>query len=147
MSIFKREKKENVIIVGCGRFGSSLATLLSEQNKNVTIIDMDENALIKLPPSYIGGTIEGDGTDIDLLELSGAKNTDTLIASTNDDVTNIMIAQIAKQVFQIKNVITTLYDLSKQSAYSNMDIITICPSILSVNEFKRMTLVKEKDEA
>ena len=93
MSIFKRQKKESIIIVGCGIFGSTLATMLSEQNKNVAIIDIDERTFRKLSPSYRGFSIEGDGTDIDLLTFTGAKNADILVASTKDDDTNIMIAQ------------------------------------------------------
>ena len=143
MSIFKKQIKEHVIIIGCGKFGSTLATLMSEQNKSVAIIDIDENAFTKLSSSYGGFSIEGDGTDIDLLDIAGAKNVDVLIASTNDDDTNIMIAQIAKQVYQIKNVITRIYDSSKQIAYDNMDIMSICPANLSLNEFNRIILDKE----
>lgn len=145
MSFLKRQKKESIIIVGCGRFGSALATMLSEQNKSVAIIDIDERAFKKLSPSYGGFSIEGDGTDIDLLTSAGAKSADILVASTNDDDTNIMIAQIAKQVFGINRVITRIYDTTKQVAYNDMDIVSICPAILSVNEFERIILDKESE--
>lgn len=144
--IKKQQKNESIIIVGCGRFGSSLATILSEQNKNVSVIDIDESTFRKLSSSYGGFSIEGDGTDVDLLSLAGAKNADILIASTNNDDTNIMIALIAKQAFQIKNVIARIYDASKQAAYSNMDIMSICPAVLSINEFNKIILDKEVAE-
>ncbi|MEN6317105.1 MAG: NAD-binding protein [Clostridiaceae bacterium] len=143
MNFFKKQKKENIIIIGCGKFGAALATILSEQNKNVAVIDIDEKAFSKLSPYYEGLSIEGDGTDIDLLTFAGAKNADILVASTNDDDINITIAQIAKQVFGINKVITRIYDTSKQIAYNDMDIVSICPVILSVNEFERIALNKE----
>jgi len=140
MSFFRKHVKENVIIVGCGTFGSTLAAELSEKSKSVIVIDIDEGALRKLPSSYKGFSIEGDGTDIDLLTFAGGKNADILVASTNDDDTNIMIAQIAKQVLGINRVITRIYDASKKTAYNDMDIVSICPTILSVNEFERIAL-------
>lgn len=135
MNIFKRIKKERVLIIGCGRFGSTLATLLSEENKNVAVIDIDETAFRKLSSSYGGFSIEGDGSDVDLLILAGIKETDVLIACTDDDDTNIMIAQMAKSIFNISKVIMRLYDTSKQPAFSNMDIVSICPSFLSIREY------------
>ena len=137
MHFLKREKSQNIIIVGCGRLGSSLATMMSEQNRNVTILDIDENSFRKLSSSYGGFTLEGDGADIDHLAYAGANLADVLIAATNDDDTNIMIAQIACQVFGIKTVLVRIYDTSKQVAYDDMNIISICPANLSIEEFKR----------
>ncbi|MDI6618933.1 MAG: NAD-binding protein [Clostridiales bacterium] len=90
--------------------------------------------------------MEGNGTDIDLLIFAGAKNADILVASTSDDNTNIMIAQIAKQIFRINRVIARIYDSSKQIAYNGMDIVSICPVTLSTNEFKRIVLCKESEK-
>lgn len=143
MNIFKKQKQEHVIIVGCSQFGSNIANQLSDENKSVTIIDIDENSFTKLSPSFSGYTVIGNGTEIDILEFSGVKNADILIASTNNDDTNIMIAQIAKQFFQIETVITRIYDSSKEISYADMNIKSICPSVLSANEFKRVVSDKE----
>lgn len=145
MSILKKHKNESIIIVGCGRFGSTLATNLSEQNKNVAIIDMNESAFRMLSTSYSGYSLEGDGTDIDLLTFAGAKNADIFIASTEDDNTNIMIAQIAKHVFKIKKVFSRITDTSKLITIKKLDIIPICPATLSVKEFERIIVTREKD--
>jgi trk system potassium uptake protein len=147
MSIFKRQNKERIIIVGCSSFGSAVVDMFTDQNQNIVMIDKNEKALSKLSSSFKGFFIEGDATDIDLLDLAGAKDTDMLIAATNDDNTNIMIAQIAKHVFNIKKVITRVNDTSKQSSYNAMDIITISPIILSLNELKRISSEKEAKEA
>ncbi|MCC8022834.1 MAG: TrkA family potassium uptake protein [Clostridiales bacterium] len=147
MALFKREKKENIIIVGCGRLGSSLAAMLSDQNINVSIIDTAEQAFRKLSPSYGGFTFEGDGMDADLLDFAGARNASALIACTNDDDANILIAQTAKQTFSIPQVIVRIKDNSKQAAYDGMGIQSICPATLSIQEFQRILSERGEGEA
>jgi trk system potassium uptake protein TrkA len=143
MGLFKRKSQQNVLIVGCGRLGSSLANILSEQNKNVTIIDIDAKAFRKLSSSFGGLSLEGDGSDIDHLMYADANQADVLIAATDDDDTNIMIGQIARQVFGIEIVLVRLYDTSKQVAFENLGIISICPANLSIDEIKRHVMSEE----
>lgn len=142
----QKSENENIIIVGCGKFGSALAEMLEAQKKTVSIIDSNETNFKNLPPSFHGITIKGDGADIDLLQFAGAKTADVLVASTNNDNTNIMIAQIAKRLFEISKVIVKLYDTSKQIAYSDMDIMTICPAILSAKEFERVFTDRNQEQ-
>lgn len=139
MSVFGKAKKEFIIIVGCGRFGAALAADLSEQDENVVIIDLNPIEFRKLPLSYGGLSIPGDGTDLDLLTTVSAKDASIFIAATNNDDTNIMAAQIAKQFFRIEKVIVRIHDQSKQVAYEDCDIESICPATLSVREFSRLT--------
>ena len=139
MGIFsKKDKTESIIIVGCGRLGSSLADQLSSENKNVTIIDINEKAFRRLPLSYGGLTVEGDGTDMDVLTSCKGKETDILIACTDNDDINIMAAQLAKQIFKIKKVIVRIQDHSKQVTYADLGIESICPALLSIREFERI---------
>lgn len=145
MSIFKKVKKEHIIIVGCGRFGSSIVEMLTEQNKSVVIIDIDESAFIKLPASFNLLSVIGDGADTDLLEIAGAKSADILIASTNDDDINIMIAQIAKQVYNIQTVIARINDSSKEVSFNDINITAIYPAILSANECCKIVADKENN--
>jgi trk system potassium uptake protein TrkA len=136
--LFQKTLRETIIIVGCGRLGSSLADMLSQQNKNVTIIDMKGDAFRKIPLSYGGLSIEGDGSDLDILRVAGATETDLLLATTDDDDTNIMIAQIAKQILKIPRVIVRINDTSKMAAYADAGIESICPAALSMKEFRRI---------
>lgn len=138
MGVFHKKKKEYIVIVGCGRLGASLATVLSDQNKSVTVIDISEEAFRKLPLSYGGFTIVGDGTDMDILNDINIREADVLIASTDNDDTNIMAAQIAKQICKVKKVVVRIRDDSKQAAYNDADIESICPAVLSVREFERI---------
>ena len=138
MKISNREKRESVIIVGCGRFGSELAAALANQNDTVSIIDIDESSFSKLPDTYHEFCIDGDATDTDILELAGIKTADVLIALTDDDNTNIMVAQIAKEYYKVNQVIAKIDDATKEACYGQTDIIAICPLLLSLNELQRI---------
>lgn len=128
----------HVVIVGCGRLGSGIANSLSNKNKNVTVIDNNKDSFRKLSPSFGGLTLEGDGMDIEVLKESGANSANVLIASTDNDNVNILIAQIAKEIFHVKEVITRLYDPEKECVYKEYHIHSIFPALLSKHEVERI---------
>ncbi len=136
-------KKNNVIVIGCGRLGSTIAGNLSDKNKNLMIVDMDQSSFRKLSASYGGLTKEGDGTDIDLLESINISDTDILIASTDDDDTNILIAQIAAVVYKVPDVIARIYDTSKAITCKEFGIHVISPTDLSIKAFQKMIFNEE----
>jgi len=142
------KKKQNyVIIVGCGRLGASLANSLSDNGGNVLIIDLDKDSVRKLSPSYGGLTLIGDATDIDVLREAGIEKATVVVAVTNDDNTNIMVAQMAKELFNIQQVISRLYDPDRECVYREFDISTICPAILSAKEISKTlnSMFKERE--
>jgi len=143
VSNMKKNKKQNIIVIGCGRFGSTIAGNLSDINKNLMIVDLDQSSFRKLSSSYSGLTKEGDGTDIDLLESIGISDADILIASTNEDDVNILIAQIAKVIYNVPDVITRMYDTSKKITCEDMDIHVISPTALSIIEFQKRIFGQE----
>lgn len=128
-------KYKNVLIVGCGRMGAALAYIMSQQNKNVTIVDMEEVSFQKLSPAYGGNTLLGDGTNINTLKEADIANSDIVVAATNDDNINLFISAIARQIHDVPRVFCRLYEQDKQQALKNMDIKSICPPELSVNAF------------
>ena len=146
MKLFSREKHEKVIIAGCGRFGSKLVSILADKNDNISIIDINEQSFSRLPTSLKYNWIEGDATDTDILEYAGIKTADVLVAVTNDDDTNIMIAKIAKEYYQVNQVIARIEDTSKEASYKQMGIITICPIVLSLNEFQNV-LINQRERS
>ncbi|MEA5095641.1 MAG: NAD-binding protein [Sedimentibacter saalensis] len=143
MNIFKKQNKELAVIAGCGEFGSKIAVLLQKKNMNVHIIDIDENSFSNLSPEFDGFTITGDAADIDLLEFAGAGKASIIIAATNDDNTNIMIGQMSKHLYKADEVVVRIYDSAKKFLCADMDITSICPCVLSENEFKRIISDKE----
>lgn len=128
----------HVVIIGCGRLGSGIANTLSNKNKYVTVIDNNKDSFRKLSPSFGGLTLEGNGMDIEVLKESGANKANVLIASTDNDNVNILIAQIAKEVFNVKEVIARLYDPEKECVYKEYHIHSIFPALLSKNEAERI---------
>lgn len=118
----------DVVILGCGRVGSRLATMMDSEGYNVTVIDMDGHAFRRLPENFRGRTILGTGIDEDVLRRSGIEGAQTFIAVTNNDNPNIMAAQIARQVFRVPEVIARVYDVDRADTYAELGLKTICPT-------------------
>jgi len=147
MKLFNREKSDAVIIVGCGRFGAALATTGSNRKLNITVIDIDTAAFNNLPASYRGFSIEGDGTDMNTLETAGILSADVLVAATDDDNTNLMIAQIAKQHYKVEHVVARIYDDSKEVSCGQIGIETVCPVVLSISEAQEIIFNAKEEKA
>jgi trk system potassium uptake protein TrkA len=133
----------NVIILGCGRIGSTLATAMSRDGHNVTIIDRDSDAFRRLGTDFKGRTVIGNGIDEDILKKSGIENADAFVAVTNGDNTNIMSVQIAKEKFHVPKVIARIYDPIRACAYKELGIETICTTVIGARLIKDFLLGKE----
>lgn len=131
-------KDKYVVIVGCSDFGNNIATSLSISGNDVIVIDINNEALNNMPPEYGGFKICGNATDIDILKEAKLDDADLLILSTHNDNKNIMIAQIAKEIFNVKKIVSRLYNLKKEIIYKDLDIEIIRPAELVLNEFKRI---------
>ena len=139
MKLFETKKKNDyVIIIGCGRLGANLASALSDDGGNVLIMDKNRDSFRRLSASFGGLSVVANGTDLDALQEAQITNASTVIAVTNNDNTNIMIAQIARDLFHVDNVIARLFDPERESVYQEFGIKTICPAVLSVKEIDRM---------
>lgn len=135
-----------VVIMGCGRVGARVATLLDEQGHHVTIIDRLSSAFSRLPKEYKGNTIIGTGIDEDVLRLAGIESTDVFVATTNADNRNIMGAQVAKTIFNVPHAVVRIYDPVRAEAYRNMNLLTVCPtttmSALILDQIEEATTTK-----
>lgn len=139
MSIFDRVNKEDyTIIIGCGRLGSNIANSLSNEGKNVLIIDDNQDSFRRLASNFGGLAVVGDGTDLDVLKEAKMYKASTVIVVTNDDNINLMTAQMARDVFNVNKVIARLYDIERESIYQELGINTICPAMLSVKEINSL---------
>ena len=123
-----------VVILGCGRVGSRLATLMVEDGHDVSIIDSDPAAFSnRLPSDFAGQTVMGTGIDVDVLKSAGIKSADVFAAVTNFDNTNIMACEIAKEIFGVKRVLARIYDPGRESFYHELGLETVCPTTLVAN--------------
>jgi trk system potassium uptake protein TrkA len=114
------------VIVGCGRVGALLATMLDATNHEVIIIDVQTRAFDRLPPTFGGAAIRADGTDEDALRRAGVVGADVFLALTEGDNRNVMAAQLAREAFAIETVYAKVNDPVRAQAYSELGIGTVC---------------------
>ena len=138
MKLFSPKKTDYTIIVGCGRLGANLANALSDEGENVLIIDQDRDSFRRLSSSYGGLSVVANGTDLDALRDAEIQNASVVIAVTNHDNTNIMVAQMARDLFHVEDVIARLSDPERESVYQEFGIKTICPALLSAKEIDKL---------
>lgn len=124
----------DIIVVGCGRVGSQLATRLSQTDNNVTVIDRDIASFANLGPDFNGATIQGVGFDEDVLTEAGIKTCDAVAAVTQLDNTNLMIAEVCDKLYGVPHVVARLHDPSHERAYSQLGIDYSCGTTLVAEE-------------
>jgi trk system potassium uptake protein TrkA len=117
-----------VLIVGCGRVGGLLAGRLVENGNDVSIVDANSRSFRRLPEKFPGRVVLGTGIDEDVLRTAGIEQAHVFVAVTQDDNTNIMSAQIAREVFGIDRVILRIYDQARAAVYRQLGLTVICPT-------------------
>ena len=90
-----------IVIVGCGRVGASAAEAWDGAGHEIIILDISTRAFERLPSSFSGTAIRGDGTDEDVLRRAGAEGADVLLAVTEGDNRNVMSAQLAAEALGV----------------------------------------------
>jgi trk system potassium uptake protein TrkA len=118
----------NVVIMGCGRVGAQLAALLEEAGHKVTILDRDTYSFHRLPSSFNGTPLVGDGTDEESLKKAGIEEADAFVAVTQGDNRNVMAAQIAREIFNVPKVVCRIYDPLREEIYHTLGLDTISPT-------------------
>lgn len=124
-----------IIVVGCGRLGSILASQLSGQGHSVVVIDNHEERFRALSAEFSGFKIAGDATELANLEQAKVSKADCLFAVTDHDNTNLMVAQSAKLVFKVPIVMARVFDPAREKIYQDTGIQTISPTRLSTDAF------------
>lgn len=124
----------NIIVVGCGRVGSHLATLLSEDGHNVSIIDRSAEAFRNLGRDFNGRTVRGIGFDESALLDAGIKEADVIAAVTSNDNANLMIAEVSRRIYEVPHVITRLYEARREKTYAQLGIDFACGTTLVAEE-------------
>jgi len=119
-----------VVILGCGRVGSTLARELDAEGHEVTVIDRNQQQFQRLGPDFGGVTVRGTGIDEDVLLRAGIEEADVFVAMTNGDNTSIMASQIVQEVFEVPHVVTRIYDPVREQLYRSLGLDTICPTTL-----------------
>ena len=123
-----------VVIMGCGRAGAQLAGSLDGDGHLVSILDTDAYSFRRLPSTFSGTALMGNGTDEETLKKAGIEDADAFVAITQGDNRNVMAAQIAKHIFNVPRVICRIYDPLRQELYNTLGLETFSPTTI----FSRM---------
>ncbi len=122
-----------VVVIGCGKVGSKFAEILSKEGNDVVIVSSDSKAFKNLPHDFDGVTITGIPIDQDILKMAGIETADVLVAVTEDDNINIMVCQVAKEIFRVPKVIARIYNPAREHVFHEFGLETICPTEITVN--------------
>jgi len=133
-----------VVILGCGRVGSTLAAMLTKEGHSVSVIDRNQAAFDKavqrLGPDFTRETVRGVGIDEATLQQAGIQEADVFVAVTSGDNTNIVAAQIAQHRFHVPKVLARVYDPIRAQAYREVGIETVCTTMVGAGMFHDMLL-------
>ncbi len=127
----------NVLIMGCGRVGAQLATTMDAEGHKITILDIEPYSFRKLPSTFQGTALIGNGLDQDFLRKAGIDKADVFVAVTQGDNRNVMSAQIAKHIFNVPKVVCRIYDPIREEMYRNLGLVTISPTMVGAELLKR----------
>lgn len=114
------------VIVGCGRVGASLADELDRAGWQVLILDLSTGAFDRLPATFGGTALRGDGTDEDTLRRAGAEEADLFLAATEGDNRNVMAAQLGQEALGARRVIAKINDPVRAEAYAHLGVAALC---------------------
>jgi trk system potassium uptake protein TrkA len=128
----------SVVIVGCGRLGSLLAGELSRAGSRVVVVDRDSAAFVLLDAGFSGFLVTGDAVEQRVLRQANLAQADCLMATTEKDTVNLMVAQVAKSVFAVSRVLARVYDPQREELYRTFGVETISPTSLTAGEFLRV---------
>ncbi|MHC1743372.1 MAG: TrkA family potassium uptake protein [Syntrophobacteraceae bacterium] len=133
------------IIVGCGRMGEGLARALSLRGHTVTVLDKNRDAMEHLEKSLQGRTLVGTGFDRGVLVQAGIEHADGLAAVTNSDEANVVIARLARLVFQVPRVVARLYDPRKADIYQRLGVQIVAPISWAIHRLADLLSYSEMD--
>lgn len=131
MGIFSNKNpipSDSAVIIGCGRLGASIAATLSDNGGQVSIVDNQNDSFRRLPQSFEGLKTAGNATDIRVLKNLQIDEQTTVFCMTNNDNTNILIAQMCKLMFNAGRVIARLNDIEKSCLFNGQGIEAVCPT-------------------
>jgi trk system potassium uptake protein TrkA len=132
-----------VLIVGCGRVGSSIAKTMLAEGHEVSVLDEDPEALAQLEKGEDRGWEDkggaftvGTALEIDALLEAGIDRADAFVASTDGDNTNLVIAQVAQKRFNVPKVVVRVLDPARARWYEEQGLRTVCPTQIAINQLE-----------
>jgi trk system potassium uptake protein len=120
------------LVVGCGRVGSAVARTLDGAGWEVVAVDESEDALDRLGEGWPQRFVVGQGIDLAVLEEAGIEDADTVVAATDGDNTNIVIAQVARMRYDVERVAARIHDPARAEFYRGRGIEIVSPTQFAI---------------
>lgn len=130
----------HVVIMGCGRVGSTLANELEAAGHTVAVIDQTREAFRRLGANFNGHTVTGVGFDRDTLVEAGIQTAEAFAAVSNGDNSNILAARVARETYGVKNVVARIYDPGRAEIYQRLGIPTVATVLWTTEQILRRIL-------
>ena len=115
----------HIVIMGCGRVGSTIAHTLEARGHSVAVIDQDADAFRRLGTEFTGITVNGIGFDREVLTAAGIEHADAFAAVSSGDNSNIISARLARETFGVPRVVARIYDPKRAEVYERLGIPTV----------------------
>ena len=130
----------HIVIMGCGRVGSTLAHILEDRGNTVAVIDRDPEAFRRLRPTFRGDRVTGVGFDREVLARAGIERADSFAAVSSGDNSNIIAARVARETFQVRQVAARIYDPRRAEVYQRLGIPTVATVRWTADQMLRKLL-------
>jgi trk system potassium uptake protein len=132
----------HIVIMGCGRVGSTLAHILEDRDNTIAVIDRDPEAFRRLRSSFKGDKITGIGFDRAVLIQAGIENADAFVAVSSGDNSNIISARVARETFNVERVVARIYDPRRAEVYERLGIPTVATVRWTADQMLRKIVPK-----
>ncbi|MEU4578441.1 TrkA family potassium uptake protein [Nonomuraea sp. ATR24] len=130
----------HIVIMGCGRVGSTLAHILEDNGHSVAIIDRDPQAFRRLRAGFRGRRVTGIGFDRDVLTEAGVESAAAFVAVSSGDNSNIISARVARETFGVDDVVARIYDPRRAEVYQRLGIPTVATVRWTADQILRRVL-------
>ena len=130
----------HIVIMGCGRVGSTLAHILEDRDNSVAVIDRDPEAFRRLGSSFKGDRVTGIGFDRAVLIQAGIERADAFAAVSSGDNSNIIAARVTRETFRVQRVAARIYDPRRAEVYERLGIPTVATVRWTADQMLRKLL-------
>jgi trk system potassium uptake protein len=130
----------HIVIMGCGRVGSTLAHILEDNGHSIAIIDRDPQAFRRLRAGFRGRRVTGVGFDRGVLTDAGIESAAAFVAVSSGDNSNIISARVARETFGVDDVVARIYDPRRAEVYQRLGIPTVATVRWTADQILRRIL-------
>ncbi len=130
----------HIVIMGCGRVGSTLALALEAKGHDVAVVDQEAAAFRRLGAAFTGRRVTGVGFDQETLIEAGIEQAGGFAAVSSGDNSNIISARLAREQFGVENVVARIYDPARAEVYERLGIPTVATVSWTADQILRKLL-------